>query len=144
MIKTLTVNPSDVFSMEDAPRPFWVAHQPDADGHTSHARHGYHSAYAKEADTPKWVAFDLGESRSVNTVTLYPVFPLFEEGCKEEWRAGGLYFPRAVRIECANSPDFADVRTVAEWRDAVERRESDFDAEGVFLGWFHACNTSAV
>ncbi len=116
----------------------WLAHASDAYGHPRHARHGHHSAYVDNAETPKWVAFDLGESRPVNTVILYPIFPLHEEGCKEQWRASGLYFPRAVRIEAADRADFSDARTVAEWSDPVSRRESDFDKDGVFLGWFHA------
>ncbi len=132
------LKPHIIFTPSEEFRPNWIAHKRDADGHLTHARHGYHSAYTDAPEKAKWVAFDLGDIRSFNAVVLYPLFPLYEEGHKEQWRASGLYFPRCVCIEIADRSDFSDARSVAEWVDPMERRESDFNAEGEFLGWFHA------
>ena len=114
--------------------PQWIGHAPDADN-DGRPRHGYHSAYAASADAEKWVAFDLDASVTIDAVTLHPVFPLHEGGFKEQWRGTGLYFPRELRIEVADQPDFAEPRVIARWCDEQSRRESDFDDEGRFLGW---------
>ncbi len=132
------MNPTHAFSFTDSPRPLWVAHAPHAAGHPLHGRHGHHSAWADAADNAKWVAFDLGGRKPLDAVVLHPLAPYYEEGFKEQWSVRGRYFPRALRVEVAGRSDFSDARIVAEWSDPARGRETDFDAQGNFLGWFDA------
>jgi len=76
---------------------------PPAPGHN-----GFHSAWAKSAETTKWVAIDLGEPRKIDAVVLYPARPW-------DWPdTPGFLFPRRFRIDVAEKADFAKSRTVAD------------------------------
>jgi alpha-L-rhamnosidase len=69
---------------------------------------GFHSAWAKSPEVTKWIAVDLGEPREIDAVVLYPARPW-------DWPdTPGFLFPRRFRIDVAERPDFASLRTVAD------------------------------
>jgi len=80
---------------------------------------GYHSAFAQEADVPKWVAVDLGTVRRIDGVRLWPARPY-------DWRpdSPGFLFPVRFRIDLSDRPDFQRPETV------VDRTLQDFANPG--------------
>lgn len=66
---------------------------------------GYRSQPAKEAETPKWLTFDLGRALPIEAVRLRAVAHTVDEN---------LGFPRRYRLEVADRADFSDARVVAE------------------------------
>jgi alpha-L-rhamnosidase len=83
------------------------------------AHNGYHSQFATSADTAKWVSVDLGESRKVDSVRLFPARPY-------DWSPDtpGFLFPLRFRVEVSDSPDFASAQTV------VDRTAQDVPSPG--------------
>ncbi|MCW5553325.1 MAG: glycoside hydrolase family 78 protein [Verrucomicrobiae bacterium] len=70
---------------------------------------GYHSQITNTADATKWVAINLGESRSFDTVRLFPARPY-------DWQPDtpGFLFPLRFRIEVAHQPNFSDSKLVVD------------------------------
>ena len=80
---------------------------------TSHSPHnGYHSAIANSAETEKWIVIDLGKSRTINAVRLFPARPY-------DWSPNtpGFLYPVRFRIEVAGKKDFSDAETVVDRTD---------------------------
>ncbi len=76
---------------------------------------GYHSQITNTADATKWVAVDLGESRSFDAVRLFPARPY-------DWQPDtpGFLFPLRFRIEVAHQPNFSDAHLVVDRTQSEE------------------------
>ena len=74
---------------------------------------GYHSELAKSADEVKWVAIDLGDSRTLEGFRLFPARPY-------DWQPDtpGFLFPLRFKIEVAQRADFSDARVVVDQTQA--------------------------
>ncbi len=70
---------------------------------------GYHSDITAEADTEKWVQVDLGDSREIAAVTLFPARPY-------NWNEDtpGFGFPLRYRVEVSDDADFRRSTVVAD------------------------------
>ena len=70
---------------------------------------GYHSQFSPSPDAVKWVAVDLGESKTIDAVRLFPARPY-------DWQPDtpGFLFPVRYRIEASNDPAFANSRTIVD------------------------------
>ena len=70
---------------------------------------GYHSATAADQDTEKWVQLDLGASREVAAVTLFPARPY-------NWNEDrpGFGFPVRYRVEVSDDAGFRQATVVAD------------------------------
>ncbi|MBP7049737.1 MAG: family 78 glycoside hydrolase catalytic domain [Phycisphaerae bacterium] len=84
----------------------WIAHEGPAQSRSPH--NGYHSDFANSADATKWVAVDLGQSRPIDAVRLFPARPFDYQDTP------GFLFPVRFRIEVAQQADFSDARTVVD------------------------------
>jgi alpha-L-rhamnosidase len=75
----------------------------------SRPHNGYHSEFAKAADTVKWVTIDLGEARSFDAVRLFPARPY-------DWQPDtpGFLFPVRFKIEAASTAGFSDGKALLE------------------------------
>jgi alpha-L-rhamnosidase len=88
----------------------WIA---DAGSATNAAErgplNGYHSEFATQPRTSKWIAVDLGNEKAFDSVRLFPARPY-------DWQPDtpGFLFPIRFRIEAANNPDFSDARTLLD------------------------------
>lgn len=83
---------------------------------------GYHSAFAAQADIVKWVQIDLGESKSIDRIRLYPARPIdFQD-------TPGFGFPVRFRIELSDDPEFKNCRLLADYEstDVVNPGEKPF------------------
>lgn len=78
------------------------------------AHNGYHSQFVAEPDRTQWVQLDLGRSRTINAVRLFPARPF-------DWRDDlpGFLFPLRFRVEVSEEPDFLEPQGV------VDRTQSD-------------------
>ena len=88
----------------------WIA---DPAGATNAAArgplNGYHSELAKSPDTVKWVAVDLGQPQTLDSVGLFPARPYdFQPDTP------GFLFPVRFRIEAASRADFSDARVLLD------------------------------
>lgn len=75
---------------------------------------GYHSASETTADHTKWVQVDLGSSRAVKKITLFPAHPTNDP-------AGdfpGAGFPVRYEVQVSDDPTFATSTTLVDRRDA--------------------------
>jgi alpha-L-rhamnosidase len=107
----------------------WIAHQPGP-GDTNGYRSAWHPAHA---DVEEWVQVDLGSSRRISTVELFPtspfdgpetpdgmiLSPLFSEADDDGHPitargADGFGFPVRYRVEVADEPTFADSTVVVD------------------------------
>lgn len=72
-------------------------------------RNGYHTEIAKTADSPKWVAIDLGTPKAFEAVRLFPARPY-------DWQPDttGFLFPSRFTIEAASRPDFSDAQVLVD------------------------------
>lgn len=68
----------------------------------------YVSKVAHEAETATWVQIDLGTTRTIDAVRLYPAFTPGDE------HANGYGFPARFRIECADEPGFTKPKMVVD------------------------------
>jgi hypothetical protein len=67
---------------------------------------GYHSHFTNVAETEKWVQLDLGESKKLGRVMLYPAFPT-------DWKdTPGFGFPLRFKVEASNDATFAAATTL--------------------------------
>ncbi|HXK92608.1 MAG TPA: discoidin domain-containing protein, partial [bacterium] len=67
---------------------------------------GYHSQLEKSAEHTKWVQIDLGGSRRVDRVRLYPCQPF------DYSKNPGFLFPVRFRVDVSNDPEFQTSETV--------------------------------
>ncbi|HWL17547.1 MAG TPA: family 78 glycoside hydrolase catalytic domain [Opitutus sp.] len=67
---------------------------------------GFHSEATRDATEPKWIRVDLGASRPIESVRLYPVRQVLED-------SQGL--PLRFKLEAADDPDFATAQTIADY-----------------------------
>jgi len=93
---------------------------------------GYHSAFAQEADTPKWVVIDLGKLCRVESVRLWPARPY-------DWHTDipGFLFPVRFRIDLSDRSNFQTFKTV------VDRTDTDFTNPGAEAATFYFESTEA-
>ncbi len=68
----------------------------------------YTSNIAREAPTTTWVQIDLGRSRAIESVKLYPAFTPGDE------HANGYGFPARFKIEASDDATFANPRVIAD------------------------------
>ena len=75
----------------------WIGDQPEKPlDYPLHYKHiGYLSSYAATPNEEKWIQVDLGESKSFNTISLYPSY-------ENKREITDYYFPGAYRIEVSN------------------------------------------
>ncbi len=79
-------------------------------------KNGYHSEFAKSADTSKSVTVDLGKPQSFDAVRLFPARPYdFHPDTP------GFLFPVCFKIEAASHADFSDARVIFDHTDADEQ-----------------------
>jgi alpha-L-rhamnosidase len=92
----------------------WIADAgTNAIAQVARAANGYHSQIAGAADTEKWAVVDLGASRFVDGIRLFPARPF-------DWQPDtpGFLFPLRFQVELADQPDFEDGRTVIDQNGA--------------------------
>ena len=75
---------------------------------------GYHSQFATNADTVKWMTINLEKTGKIDGVRLHPARPY-------DWQPDtpGFLFPLRFKIDAAQKPDFSDARVL------VDRSSSD-------------------
>ena len=81
-----------------APTGEWMANTPAS------AYRAYRSKPAKTADATTWVQIDLGESRQIDFVKVYPANEKGYPDRDEHYAGEG--FPVRFKIECSNDSDF--------------------------------------
>ena len=72
----------------------------------------YRSKPAKSADATTWVQIDLGLSRPVDSVKVYPANERLYPGRDEHYAGEG--FPLRFRIEVSEQPDFKNATTIVD------------------------------
>ena len=84
---------------------------------------GYMAVVARDPDTQKWAAVDLGAPAAIDAVRLYPATSF-------DWQEGSptTYFPLRFKIEVANQADFSDAKVVVD-RTIEDVPDPDIDAE---------------
>jgi DUF1680 family protein len=80
------------------------------------AYRAYRSKPAKTADATTWVQIDLGESRPIDFVKVYPANEKGFPGRDENYAGEG--YPVRFKIECSNDPDFHSPLVIVEHTDA--------------------------
>lgn len=86
----------------------WIADPASIAWSKKTPHNGYHSDFAKKADTTKWVAVDLGRPQEMNAVRLFPARPY-------DWEdTPGFLFPLRFRIEVAGRADFSGGRILVD------------------------------
>ncbi len=85
-------------------------------------RIGYASEPAVSPDQEKWVAIDLGASRTIDAIQLHPARRFLREfgALKFINYDVGYLFPKRFVIEVANRSDFSDARTIVDHSHADE------------------------
>jgi hypothetical protein len=97
----------------------WMANTPAS------AYRAYRSKPAKTADATTWVQIDLGETRAIDLVKVYPANEKGFPGHDEHYAGEG--FPVRFKIECSNDSEFhhprsswtTPVRTILTQRDIL-------------------------
>jgi len=76
---------------------------------------GYHSELSAQPALTKWVAVDLGETQTFESVRLFPARPY-------DWQPDtpGFLYPQRFRIEGSARPDFSDARVLLDRTSADE------------------------
>jgi hypothetical protein len=84
---------------------------------------GFHALEAK-ADTPKWVAVDLGKSVAIDRIRLHPARP-------NNWKAdvAGFGFPPVGRVEVAEDGEFKKITFAEKWNDGQKLIDGDKPVE---------------
>ena len=93
-----------------APKGEWMANTPAS------AYRAYRSKPAKTADATTWVQVDLGESRPIHFVKVYPANEKGYPGRDEYYAGEG--FPVRFKIEISNDPDFHNPALIVDHTDA--------------------------
>src|SRR5271167_281627 len=93
-----------------APTGEWMANTPAS------AYRAYRSKPAKTADATTWVQVDLGESRQIDVVKVYPANEKSYPGRDEHYAGEG--FPVRFKIESSNDPDFHNPALIVDYTDA--------------------------
>ncbi len=93
-----------------APTGDWMTNTPAS------AYRAYRSKPAKTADATTWVQIDLGESRPIDFVKVYPANEKGFPGRDEDYAGEG--YPVRFKIECSNDPDFHSPLVIVEHTDA--------------------------
>ena len=110
-----------------APTGEWMANTPAS------AYRAYRSKPAKTADTPTWVQVDLGASRPIDLVKVYPANEKGVPGRDEHYAGEG--FPVRFKIESSNDPDFHNPALIAGHTDAdypnPKGRIEQYAAQGI-------------
>ncbi len=83
-----------------APTGDWMANTPAS------AYRAYRSKPAKTADAATWIQIDLGESRPIDLIKIYPASQTFYPGRDEYFPGEG--YPVRFKIEGCNDPGFHD------------------------------------
>jgi alpha-L-rhamnosidase len=76
---------------------------------------GYHSKFAKTAETTKSVTVDLGQPKSFDAIRLFPTLPYDIQP-----DTPGFLFPVGFKIEAASKEDFSDARVLVDRTAADE------------------------
>jgi DUF1680 family protein len=93
-----------------APQGEWMANTPAS------AYRAYRSKPAKTADATTWVQVDLGESRPIDFVKVYPANEKGYPGRDEYYAGEG--FPVRFKIESSSDPDFHNPALIVDRTDA--------------------------
>ena len=93
-----------------APQGEWMANTPAS------AYRAYRSKPAKTADATTWVQVDLGESRPIDFVKVYPANEKGYPGRDEYYAGEG--FPVRFKIESSSDPDFHNPALIVDHTDA--------------------------
>ena len=93
-----------------APTGEWMANTPAS------AYRAYRSKPAKTADATTWVQVDLGESRPIDLVKVYPANEKGYPGRDEDYAGEG--FPVRFKIESSSDPDFHNPALIVDHTDA--------------------------
>jgi uncharacterized protein len=93
-----------------APTGEWMANTPAS------AYRAYRSKLAKTADATTWVQVDLGESRQIDFVKIYPANEKGYPGRDQHYAGEG--FPVRFKIESSNDPDFHRPALIVDHTDA--------------------------
>ena len=93
-----------------APTGEWMTNTPAS------AYRAYRSKPAKTADATTWVQIDLGESRPIDLVKVYPANEKGYPGRDEHYAGEG--FPVRFKIESSNEPDFHNPTLIVDHTDA--------------------------
>ena len=93
-----------------APTGEWMANTPAS------AYRAYRSKPAKTADATTWVQIDLGESRPIDFVKVYPANEKGFPGRDEHYAGEG--FPVRFKIESSSDPDFHNPTLIVDHTDA--------------------------
>ena len=80
------------------------------------AYRAYRSIPARAADATTWVQVDLGESRSIDLVKVYPANEKGFPGRDQHYAGEG--FPVRFKIESSNDPDFHNPTLIVDHTDA--------------------------
>jgi hypothetical protein len=86
----------------------------------------YASQLAQQPDTAMWLQIDLGDTKPIDGLRLYPAFT------PGDLQAHGYGFPLRFRIETASEPSFASPALL------VDQSAADFDDPGDAITAFHA------
>src|SRR5271157_809709 len=110
-----------------APTGEWMANTPAS------AYRAYRSKPAKTADATTWVQIDLGESRQVDLVKVYPANEKMYPGRDEDYAGEG--FPVRFKIESSSDPDFRNPTPIVDHTDAdypnPKGRIEQYGAQGI-------------
>jgi alpha-L-rhamnosidase len=74
--------------------------------------HCYRSQLENNPHVEKWIVFDLGAARRVDSVDIIAARP---EGLHSDFRT--VMYPLRFKVEIASQQDFSDARTVVDWTD---------------------------
>ena len=97
----------------------WIAYFDPTQPPAVERHFGYQSWIGKSADDVKWVSVDLGQSREIDSVKLYPVTPYVRPDKPygaTGWHPNevGFLFPLRFKIEASENADFSDAVTVVD------------------------------
>ena len=111
-----------------APTGDWMANTPAS------AYRAYRSKHAKDADAATWVQIDLGASRPIDSVKVYPANEKGVPGRDQHYAGEG--FPVRFKIECSNDADFQQATTI------LDHTNADFPNPGGHIQQFAAQGVS--
>lgn len=111
----------------------WIAHQPNK-GDTN----GWRSQWREPAENgEEWIQVDLGMSRDISDITLYPANPVTivrtpdDTAVTMSWMENpinGFGFPDTYRVEVSNDPGFKEAMVIAE--TTLEQEDDEEPEDG--------------